>query len=152
MAVHLLDLFLSLRTAWKTPPQKSQQRNFCFSSELAISSWSNFLFSDWIPVGLMTWVHNAKFGNCGCLAINTLSLPTLVPFPVETPWLLCLSLLPGGTALLTPSLPLSLLPTNSELASVSRDQSRKLEKKQKPETISLSQVLLGHCSYMLTLV
>lgn len=86
------------------------------------------------------------------MAINTLSLQTVAALPLETPWLLRLPLLPGGTPLCTPSLLLSLLPTNSGLASVSRQQSRKLEEKQKPEKISFSQVLLGQRSYMLSLI
>lgn len=152
MTVHLLDLLLSLSTAWKSPPQISQQLHLRLSSELAICPCGHFLFSDWIPGGFTTWVHDAKFGSYGWMAINTLSLQMVVALPLETPWLLRLPLLPGGTPLRTPSLPLSLLPTNSGLASVSRQQSRKLEEKQKPEMISFSQVLLGQRSYMLSLI
>lgn len=152
MTVHLLDLLLPLSTAWKCPPQMSQQLHLSFSSELVISFCGHFLFSDWIPGGFTTWVHDAKFGNYGCMANNTLSLQTVAALPVETPQLLCLSLLPGETVLVTPSLPLSLLPTNSELSCVSRQQSRKLEEEQKPEMVSFYQVLVGQCSYMLSLI
>lgn len=149
MTVHLLDLLFSLSTSWKSPHQMSQQPHLmCFSSELVMSPCDPFLFSELIAGGFMTWADNDKFVSDGCMATNTMSFQAVAVLLLENPWLLCLLLLPGQ---LFPSLPLPLLLKGSELASVSWHQSKKLEGKQKCEMISLSKVLLGQCSYMLSL-
>lgn len=147
MTVHSLDLLLSPSTASKSPSQMSQQFQFCFSSELATSSHGHFLFSGWIPSGFMTWAYDAVFGNYGCLAINTLSLQTVVDLPVD-PLKFSTCLCCQGQQCCSPHPCHSLLPTNSELASVSWQKSRILEEKPRPEIIYFSQVLLGRCSYI----
>lgn len=150
MTVHLPGLLLSLSTSWRSSQVSQQHHLMCFSSELVRSPCDPFLFSELISGGFMTCAENGKFGSWACMATNTLSFQAVAALPPENPWLLCLVLLPGQQD--SSSHPChSLLLTGSELAPVSWHHSRQLEGKQKPEMISLSKVLLGQCSYTLSL-